>query len=408
MFKECPSHGMFKSLICSDADFYFTVEKYNRPGKKYMIRQYASPKYFGCPISCGLCPEHQQHTCVGVLEVTEKCDQECPICYASSTKNGREPTLEELVSRLKFLSNCETESPTLLITGGEPTLRSDLAKLVSKARGLGYTNISLSSNGLSLAENPSLAYELVKAGLKELNLSFDSVNDNVYKLLRGSKLYSLKKQAIEVAKQAGLRVILNVTLIKNINDQQVGDIIEFAKKMQIDGIVFSPMAYVGRFPREMFDPLNRITIPDVIKSIEKVTKGEVSASDFLPITCPDTHCSVLTYLFNDQEHLIPLTRYCDFSNHLDVYGEKPNDQDLILSAVFNRLWSMSSIVNSERLEMIKKCCSIMEFAGNVMSIQIHAFQDPWTFDLKRCKKCCIHVVLNNKLIPFCIYNNFYR
>ena len=407
MSKECPSHGLFKSLICSDVDFYLPVEKYNRPGKKYMINQYAVTNYVGCPNSCGLCPEHQQHTCVGILEVTKRCDQGCPICYASSTKNGEDSTLEELISRLKFLSRCEKEKPTLVITGGEPTLRSDLVDLVSEARELGYTYMSLSTNGLHLAKNPILVRELAKAGLKELNLSFDSVDDSVYELLRGHKLYSLKKQAVEVAKQAGLKVVLNVTLVKNVNDKQIGAIIEFAKKMRVDGIVFSPVAFVGRFCAEFFDPLNRITIPDVIKSIQWYTNGEVSATDFLPSPCADTHCTALTYVFNDQGHFIPLTRYCDVSK-LDSYGEKPKDQEPIISAVLDKLLSMSSKARDECLEDMGKCCSAVSFIDKVMGIQVHAFQDPWTFDLKRCKKCCLHVVLNDKLIPFCVYNNLYR
>jgi len=407
MSKECPSHGLFKSLICSDADFYFAVERYDRPGKKHRIKQYAIPNYVDCPSSCGLCPEHQQHTCVGILEVTQRCDQGCAVCYASSTKDGEDQALEELISRLKFLSNCEDEKPTLLITGGEPTLRSDLVELVSEAREIGYTYMSLGSNGLQIAKNPLLAYELAKAGLKELDLSFDSVDDSVFELLRGSKLYSLKKRAIEVAKQAGLRVVLNVTLVKKINDWQIGEIVEFAKKMRVDGLVFSPIAFVGRFHAELFDPINRVTIPDVIESVQRYTKGEISAADFLPSPCPDTHCTALTYVFNDRGHFIPLTRYCDVSK-LDSYGEKPKDQEPIVSAAFERLLSMSPQVRDEYLENIGKCCSAVSFIDNVMGIQVHAFQDPWTFDLKRCKKCCLHVVLNDKLVPFCVYNNLYR
>ena len=409
MSKECPIHGIFDSLISSDADFYLAAEKYNRPGKKHLIKHYATSKNLGCPLDCGLCPEHQQHTCVGVLEVTERCNQECPICYANSQVVYEDPLLEELINRLKFLSRCETEKPSLIITGGEPTLRSDLIDLVSEARRLGYINMSLNSNGILLARNPSLAHALVKAGLKELSLSFDSLDDNVYQFLRGSNLYSLKKQAIEVAKQAGLRVTLNVTIVKNINDQHIGDIIEFAKKMRVDGVAFSPIAYVGRFRKDVLGPFDRITIPDVIKDIERYTKREICVSDFIPVPCPDSHCSVLTYVFNTGEHFLPLTHYCDVSNYLNTYGEKPKDEDPMVSAALDKLWSMSTIPSDERTEYVKNCCpTSLNLIDDVMSIQVHAFQDPWTFDLRRCMKCCVHVVLNDKLVPFCVYNNLYR
>ncbi|MEM1995062.1 MAG: radical SAM protein [Nitrososphaerales archaeon] len=410
MAKECPEHGVLKSLICSNADFYRNAEKYNQPGKKYLIKRYATSKNLGCPWDCGLCAEHQQHTCVGLLEVSGRCDQNCPVCYASSNMAGEEPTLEDLVNRLRFLSSCECENPSLVITGGEPTLRSDLVDLVAEAHKLGYANITLNSNGVNLARNPGLAYELSKAGLKELSLSFDSLNDDVYQFMRGSNLLSLKKKAIDAAKCAGLKISLSVTVVKGVNDLQIGHILDFAKKMRIDGLIFTPIAFVGRLRKEFLDPLHRITAPDIIRTIMEHTNREIHASDFIPVPCPDSHCSALTYTFNTGEHLIPLTRYCDVSEYLGAYGERPKHQDPMVAAALDKLWSMSATPGSEHvLDSIRCCCSAStNLIDNVMSIQVHSFQDAWNFDLKRCMKCCIHVVLDDKLIPFCVYNNLYR
>jgi uncharacterized radical SAM superfamily Fe-S cluster-containing enzyme len=173
------------------------------------------------------------------------------------------------------------------------------------------------------------------------------------------------------------------------------------------------MTYVGRYPSGGFDPQNRLTIPDVLREIEEQTEGELKASDFVPVPCPDTICSTMTYAFNTSEQLVPLTRVCDVNSNLDslLYGERVVEGELVREALLN-LWSMGAVPGSSKvLQNICDCGPPPELMKNAkcMSIAIHGFQDAWNIDFDRVKKCCIHIATSDKkLVPFCIFNNLIR
>ena len=80
MRKRCPTHGWFEALISSDAEMYLASLPYNKPGT--MPLGYSTEVVDGCPRDCGLCPEHKQHTCLGLIEVNSYCNLDCPICFA--------------------------------------------------------------------------------------------------------------------------------------------------------------------------------------------------------------------------------------------------------------------------------------------------------------------------------------
>jgi len=411
--KTCPEHGISRSLVWSDSQLYRTSSRYARPGKKHLIKRYLTDVLTGCPHDCGLCPDHRQHTCFAMVELTNRCNLNCPVCYASANQAVvREPSLAQLREMFELVLGCEANPPTLQLTGGEPTLRSDLAEIVKVARALGFRDITMSTNGLLLAQDTELARKLANAGLVEVSLQFDGVTDDVYVKIRGQPLLSTKLQAIENAKSAGLCVSVAATLVPQANTTQIGDIIQFAKEHRLDGVNLAPMAYVGRYPQSTFDPEGRLTIPDVLAAVEMQTNGELKASDFVPVPCPDTRCSTMTYVFNTENGLIPLTRVCDVTSYLDslLYGERVADGQLVRSSLEN-LWSMSAVPGSPRvLENIRNCSPRDLVRGaKCMSISIHGFQDVWNIDLERVKKCCIHMVAPEKrLVPFCVYNNVFR
>ena len=156
----------------------------------------------------------------------------------------------------------------------------------------------------------------------------------------------------------------------------------------------------------------RLTIPDVLKELEAQTKGELTVSDFVPVPCPDNRCSTMTYAFNDGKRLYPVTDYIDVRAYLDVYGDKVScgtEGCDWISGALDKLWSMSAVPGSGKvLENINTLAPPIRPAEDVMTIQVHAFQDPWTLDVQRVKKCCIHVATDDKLVPFCVYNNLFR
>lgn len=412
MKKTCPQHGDSESLISSDAKLYEESFAYNIPGKLHMIREFATEYTGNCPLDCGLCPAHLQHTCAALLEVTNRCNLNCPVCYMdANTGPAVIPDQDEIRRRLKLLLGSEASPPSLNITGGEPTTRKDLVDLVSMAHSLGFRDLTISTNGIVLSRRPSLLTDLASAGLTEVAISLDGLSDRVFMKTRGARLFGMKVRAIDAALAAGLSVTVSATLVRGVNMDQIGDLIRFAKKRHLDGVNFAPLAYIGRYPEEFYDA-ERVTIPDVIKEIESQTKGELEVSDFVPVPCPDNRCSTMTYAFNDGERLYPVTDYIDVKGYLDVYGDKvscgPEGCDWISSAL-DKLWSMSAIPGSRKvLENIDVLSRIMRPAEDVMTISVHAFQDPWTVDVQRLKKCCIHVAMADKLIPFCAYNNLFR
>jgi uncharacterized radical SAM superfamily Fe-S cluster-containing enzyme len=409
MSKTCSEHGLTKSLISSDSKLYEESFLYNFPGKLHLIRSHATEFSGNCPFDCGICPEHLQHTCAAMIEVTNRCNLNCPVCYMGANEGpDKTPSMEEIKKTLELLIRSETNPPALTITGGEPTLREDLVAIVKMAKAMGFADISLSTNGIIASKRPALLKELADSGLTEISISFDGLSDEVFMKMRGLPLLDTKIKAVDAALEAGLSVTVSAVIVNGVNRDQIGRIIDFAKKRHLDGVNFSPMAFVGRYPKEFFRLEERATIPEVLSEIEAQTRGELSAKDFVPVPCPDNRCSTMTYVFNDGEKLEPLTDYCDVRSYLDVYGEKVSCCDWVFAAI-DKLWSMSAVPGSAKV--VKNVGALSpkgHSTDDVMTISVHFFQDPWTLDVERVKKCCIHVAGPDKIVPLCAYNNLYR
>ena len=412
MKKTCTRHGETVSLISSDAGLYNESFAYSLPGKLHLIKGFATQDEGNCPLDCGLCPAHLQHTCSAFLEVTNRCNLNCPVCYMDANCGPNvTPSMSEIRDRLGLLVRSEQSPPALNITGGEPTTRKDIVEVVATAHGMGFKDLTVSTNGVVVSRNPGLLKDLAAAGLTEVAISLDGLSDEVFLKTRGVRLFDAKVRAIDAAFDAGLTVTVSATIVRGVNLDQIGGIIRFAKKRHLDGVNFAPLAYIGRYPKEFYNA-ERVTIPDVLREIETQTNGELEMRDFVPVPCPDSRCSTMTYAFNDGRRLYPVTDYIDVRAYLDVYGDKvscgPEGCDWI-SGALDKLWSMSAVPGSGKvLENVRALAPPVRPADDVMTIQVHAFQDPWTLDVQRLKKCCIHVATDDKLIPFCAYNNLYR
>ncbi len=414
MQKDCSKHGRTIALISSDSKLYEDSFSYNLPGKLHLVKNYSSEYTGNCPLDCGICSEHLQHTCAALVETTNRCNLDCPVCYMDANAGPEKtPSLEQIRGMLELLLRSEVSPPSINVTGGEPTTRRDLREIIKMAHSMGFNDITLSTNGIVVSKRPQLLDELASEGLTEVAISLDGLNDEIFLKTRGVPLFDTKVKAIDTAINAGLSITVSATLVPGVNVDQIGGIIEFAKKRHIDGVNFAPIAFVGRYPKEFLNASQRLTIPDVLREIELQTKGEISVQDFIPVPCPDNRCSTMTYAFNDGRTLFPITDYLDVKAYLDVYGDKvtcgPEGCDWISQAI-DKLWSMSAIPGSQRvIKNIDVLSPKLRPAKDVMTIQIHAFQDVWNFDTERIKKCCIHVATQeDKLIPFCAYNNLYR
>ncbi len=395
MEKKCPDHGVFRGLIWSDYSLYKKSFRFGRRVTK--PAEWNTSTIKGCPYDFGLCPEHEQHTCLTILEITEKCNLGCPVCLASSPGTRADPKIEQIEGALRKLVKCEGSSTSIQISGGEPTVREDLADIISVARGFGFKSIEIDTNGVELARHPMLAKQLAAAGLSGIYLQFDGLTREAELTIRGaSNLLALKEKAIETARKAGLEVALAATIVKGVNDDQLWEIIKYAISKDAKGVNFQPFAALGRFPSN-FDPMHKVTVSDIVTAIEKQSGGKLKSEDFVSVPCPDNRCAVLSCMIIRKGKITPLNRMVEVENLLEHYAE-PSDFDGIIEAA-------REIYSIKKAEI--PCCSASMdlFKGQYFSIGCHGLQDIWNIDLNRVKKCCVHeLTMEGRLVPFCLFS----
>lgn len=453
--KECPEHGSFNNTYWTNAELYHRVNGYDpsiKPIKNLQVDISENKGGLGCPNNCGLCNDHETATVLGLIDVTNRCNLKCPICFANAAVSKKlfEPSFEEIRQMLRNLRGLDPiPTPAIQYAGGEPTLRKDIVELVKLAKKEGFSHIQIATNGLRLARKESLAQKLVNAGLNTVYLAFDGVTGEPYINNRGKNLLPQKIQAIENCRKAGLGVVLVPTLVKGINNDQVGDIIQFAIK-NIDivhGVNFQPVSFAGRTPQDQVEE-QRITIPDFIDLVGSQTDGQVEVGDFYPPSAVEPisrfigslegkepsvtlnchqHCGIATYMFIDNGKIIPVTKFIDvdrFLSFLDENAEKLEDggfgiKTRILAKatreipkVLDRSKTPESLDISKILINVFKDRSyeaLSDFHHNSLLISCMHFMDPFNFDEDRVKKCVIHyAVPDGRIIPFCIMNSMHR
>jgi len=447
--KECPEHGTFKDVYWSDKSVYERFSNYDYKGGGLLNPHTETEK--GCPLDCGICPQHESHTILGLIDVTNRCNLNCPICFANAavSKYLYEPSYEEIKEMLRNLrDNRPVPTPAIQYAGGEPTVRKDIVELVKLARDEGFTHIQIATNGVKLAMKPELARELREAGLNTVYLQFDGVTEEPYLESRGKNLLPIKLKAIENCRKAKLGIVLVPTLVKGINDQQVGDIIRFAIK-NIDiirGVNFQPISFTGRTPANKVEE-QRITIPDFQRLVEEQTDGQIKIDDFYPASsvCPISdfvaalegepqvtftchpHCGTATYIFVENSHIIPITRFIDVDRFFKIL--KKDTQYLKEGGITGKAKAItrSAIELPKTLDSSKAPKSIDiknilisvfkersyralgEFHKRTLLISCMHFMDPWNFDINRVRRCVIHYATpDGRIIPFCTMNSIYR
>ncbi|NTV91303.1 MAG: radical SAM protein, partial [Clostridiales bacterium] len=319
MEKECPEHGSFRTILWRGKPSYEDWYSSKSPEKPDKTN---TPINKGCPFDCGLCPSHKQQSCCVLLEVTGRCNLSCPFCFASAGEANtscvsfnNDPTLQELRICLQNLMD-SAGACNLQLSGGEPTVRDDLPEIISMAKEMGFSFIQLNTNGIRLAVDAGYAAELGKAGLSVVFLQFDGTRDDINIKIRGRKLLDEKIAAVENCSKSGLGVVLVPTLIPGVNADNIGDMIRFGADRQptVRGIHFQPVSYFGRFPESPSDD-QRLTLPEVMRAIEKQTDGSLKVENFVPSGCESTLCSFHgDFLMTKDEKPVPLSRKTETSS----------------------------------------------------------------------------------------------
>ena len=414
--KHCPKHGNEKVLMSDDVDYYRQCrEVYIK--KPEMPYRRNTPIHYGCPYDCGLCPDHEQHSCLTLLEITDACNLRCPVCYADSGPERKSHrSMAQIEAMLDSIVANEMEPDIVQISGGEPTIHPQFFEILDAAKRRPIKHIMVNTNGVKIARDAAFAERLATyAPGFEIYLQFDSLESTPLEVLRGADLRDVRMQALERLNALNLSTTLVVTLQKGINDNEIGRIIDFALQQRcVRGVTFQPVQAAGRLDG-YDDALNRLTLAEVRRLILEQSPL-FAPEDLVPVPChPDSLC--MGYAFKDGATAIPLTGLIDRRDLVD--GSRNTivfEKDASVRGAFFNLFTtaIGSDVQPGRLKDLLCClprATVPSGLGydNIFRVLIVEFIDAHSFDLRSIKKTCIHIAHpDGRLIPFDTYNLFYR
>ncbi len=442
--KHCPEHGWAIEKYWEDYDMYMKMRNYN-----YYGRGFDNPnninKGENCPFDCGICERHKSHTGLANIVITNRCHMSCWYCFFFA-KEGEaiyEPTLAEVEATLKVLrSQKPIPANALQITGGEPTMRPDLVKVVEIAKRLGFDQIQLNTTGINLGSDPKLALRLRHAGLSCLYMSFDGVSKKA-----NPKNHWEAPAVMDACRKANLGIVLVPTVIRTINDGELGSIINFALNNSdiIRAVNFQPVSLVGRMPSRQREK-QRITVPGAIKLIEAQTNGAIAKEDWFSVPYVgginrfiealtgeykydlSIHfaCGAGVYIFQDPDgKIIPMTRFIDAHGILEHLQNAVNEMEG-KPKIQRRLIALKAVAGIGKFIDKQKQPKSVNFAKLFISVVLKHdfasmgqlqlkslflgmmhFQDEYTYDIKRVEKCDIHYAMpDGRVLPFCTFNVF--
>ena len=421
--KECPEHGSQTARIHGDAESYLKLGHFHR--KAWVPLAFAT-KAQGCPDSCGICPEHEQHVCLPILEITDHCNWDCPICLV--TNPGRHHwTREETARVLDGLIRSEGQIDVLNLSGGEPTLSPHFREIVEECVSRKeILRVSVSTNGSVLVRDRELLKFLAERRVI-VSLQFDGLSDDIYMALRGRPAIEEKLRLIDWCGELDAPMSLTATVASGVNDNRLAEIAGLLfQHDHILSVMFQPAAYAGSAAAQN-RPAGAVTIPDVVAALQGAGAGTVSADDFSPLPCSHPACfSLAFYLKLEDGRHVPIKQMIDAERYLDLLqnramlGTDAESFSAITDAVYE-LWSGPAALSPDSqkaLGAIRRLLACATACGgysphraltvaerSVKSIFIHQFMDPGTFDLSRARKCCqIYPQLDGRLIPVCVHN----
>jgi uncharacterized radical SAM superfamily Fe-S cluster-containing enzyme len=403
----------------------------------------------GCPYACETCIQHASGTVIGVIDVTKRCNLKCAVCFSTFPEQEveYEPTKEHLVKMLEFVSQANPKPPAILFSGGEPLEREDMPEIIAAAHKLKFMTI-LATNGIQLVDNPKLAVRLKNSGLNIVYLQFDSFQDAFYKKVRGQALFDYKLKALEVCRKYDIEVILVNTLMKSLNDKEVGDIIRFAAKNTdiIRGLIFQPIAFTGRATENPFRENFREW--SFAEDVERQTYGEIKTTDLYPMsvmTSPikimrkfmqkpwplfscSPQCGIVNWIYVSKDgKMFPINRFVNFDRFFSTIrktaesAESKGKISLLSSLFMASMLSMNMFLVTRKVGMLTLMNSIMrmhlspsyqslgKIRRRIFLLGCMAFMDSYNFDVNRVRRCVVHYITPDlKIIPFCAYNNIHR
>ena len=401
-------------LIATDIEYYKKCRDYLKPSD--LPKQFNTSVEHGCPYDCGLCTDHEQHSCVSLVEITDRCNLTCPTCYAgSSPYYGRHRTLDEVKTMFDIVVENEGEPDIVQISGGEPTIHPNFFEILDYAKTLPIRHIMINTNGIRIADDDSFIEKLndYMPGI-EVYLQFDSFKSTVLTKLRGKDLQDKRKKALEKLNQLNIHTTLVATIERGQNNDEIGQIVDFALKQKcVRGVTFQPTQFAGRV--EDFIPLeNKYTLTEIRQDILDQT-NVFKSNDILPVPCnPDS--IAMAYALKLNGKVQPLTSLIDPDVLLNDSGNTIlYEQDENLQKELIKVFSTSQTGNTLTKNLNTLLCCLPKISApnlsyeNIFRVIILKFMDAYDFDVRSVKKSCVHIVhKDGRIIPFETMNLFYR
>jgi uncharacterized radical SAM superfamily Fe-S cluster-containing enzyme len=406
--KHCPVHGRQEELLEDNAAWFIHRNEFSRPGSASQL-QTAAVK--GCPLDCGLCPEHEQHTCIGLIEVNTACDMCCPTCYAESGPAG-DLSLSTIQRMIDFYITSEYgQAEILQISGGEPTLHPQIRDILDYARSTSLAYVMLNTNGLRLAADEPFVEALARmVGKFEVYLQFDGLEARSSQKLRGRDYLPEKLRAVKLLEKHNVPTTLVMTVQAGENDGQIGEVLAFAMRHRnIRGVNFQPMAWFGRRPTATPPPI-RATLTGILQRIETQTAGLIQASDFAPLPC-DVDRVAVNFLYRKQDAYVPVTRGIDLRQYLPcIRNTFAFRAEEFISATHDAGACCQLPVKFLPSFLLKSKPDRVQYINdNLFRLSVVSFLDAWNFDLKAMQKECVHFITPDlHKIPFSAYNLLHR
>lgn len=412
--KRCGEHGVQKTLIADDVAYWKSQRDWLKPGDRPLALQ--SRTEHGCPYDCGLCPDHEQHSCLAIVEINDACNLTCPVCFAdSAVGRGGHRSLAEIEAMLDTIVASEGEPDIVQLSGGEPTIHPQFFEVLAAAKARPIRHLMINTNGLRIAREPGFAERLAEfmPGL-EVYLQFDSLRREALLDLRGADLSRVRVEALQALERVGVSTTLVATVKKGVNDDEIADLVRFGLEWRcVRGVTFQPVQDAGR--NEGFEPRrHRIVLTEIRRRVAEA--GVFALEDMIPLPCnPDQIC--IGYGLRDGPRVTPVTSLIpreilvSAAPNTIAFEAYPELQ----RRVFDLLsLSTSQGDTSEKLSAL--LCCLPEVAApeglayeHTFRVVISQFLDRFNFDLGTVKRSCVHFIQpDGRIIPFDTYNTFYR
>jgi uncharacterized radical SAM superfamily Fe-S cluster-containing enzyme len=446
--KVCPEHGYFRDCVNSDVLLYSKAAWWSfeeHPGQRH-------PNVTGarnCPSDCGLCNQHLSGSVLAQIDLTSRCNMNCPICFANAGAAGRvfEPDYDQHVRHLEALRDLRpTPCTAIQFTGGEPTIHPAFLRIVAKAREMGFSHIQVATNGLRLADR-DFAAAAAGAGVHTLYLQFDGVGEEAHRQTRNYPgLWEKKLAAIENCRTLGVKVCLVPTIVRGVNDHRVGEIFRFAVENidTVSAISYQPVSFSGRIDHEQ-RARQRYTLGHLAHDIAAAS-GASALRDMYPLSIvaplaqilealsgqpkisPTCHpdCAFGTYFFVSPDgEAYPFPRvidvegmFCDMNRIARDVRRRGRARWLDRARalrMFKRHFRSDCAPPGLTVERFVRSLQglVDKSAGRgaaekrtyktLLCAGMH-FQDRYNFDVERVKRCVILYSTPGGVFPFCTWN----